>query len=100
MEYDVNHVRRAGLTRDLPNGPEDLLWVTNTATLVHGDRDAVLIDTYPTVEQNEQLIEWVRSFGKRLTHVYVTHGHGDHFFGLGQIAQAFPGVRAVAAPAR
>jgi glyoxylase-like metal-dependent hydrolase (beta-lactamase superfamily II) len=33
-----------------------------------------------------------------LTTVYVTHGHGDHHFGLGEILDRFPGARAVAAP--
>ncbi|MEU5907185.1 MBL fold metallo-hydrolase [Micromonospora sp. NPDC047467] len=99
MEYAVHHVRRPSMTRDLPYGPQDLLWVANTATLLVAESDAVLVDTYVTVEQNQQLIDWVRSFGRRLTHVYVTHGHGDHFFGLGQIAEAFPGVRAVATEA-
>ncbi|MEV4756312.1 MBL fold metallo-hydrolase [Micromonospora sp. NPDC049559] len=96
MEYAVHHVRRPGLTRDLPYGPEDLLWVANTATLVYGERDAVLVDTYATVEQNKALVDWVRSFGRRLTHVFVTHPHGDHLFGIGQVVDAFPGVRAVA----
>ncbi|WP_127503053.1 MBL fold metallo-hydrolase [Actinoplanes solisilvae] len=99
MEYDVKYIRRPGLTRDLPHAPEDLLWVTNTATLVHGERDAVLIDTFPTVEQNAELIEWVADFGRRLTHVYITHGHPDHFLGLGQLQKAFPGVRVVATKA-
>ncbi|MBM0275050.1 MBL fold metallo-hydrolase [Micromonospora tarensis] len=99
MRYAVHHVRRPSLTRDLPYGPEDLLWVTNTATLLIGEQDAVLVDTFLTVEQNQQLIDWVRSFGRRLTAVYVTHGHGDHLFGLSQLAEAFPGVRAVATEA-
>lgn len=38
MRYAVHHVRRPGLTRDLPFGPEDLLRVVNTATLVHGEQ--------------------------------------------------------------
>ncbi|SNY74144.1 MBL fold metallo-hydrolase [Paractinoplanes atraurantiacus] len=99
MQYAVHSARRPGVTRDLPYGPEDLLWVANSATLIYGERDAVLIDTYTTIEQNETLIEWVRSFDRRLTHLYITHGHGDHFFGAGQIAKAFPGVRAVATEA-
>jgi glyoxylase-like metal-dependent hydrolase (beta-lactamase superfamily II) len=96
MRYAVHHIRRPGLTRDLPFGPEDLFWVVNTATLVFGEHDAVLIDTYATADQNKALIEWVRSFERRLTHVYITHAHGDHLFGVGQILEAFPGVRAVA----
>jgi len=31
--------------------------------------------------------------------VYVTHGHGDHWFGLGAVRERFPSVRAVATPA-
>jgi glyoxylase-like metal-dependent hydrolase (beta-lactamase superfamily II) len=31
--------------------------------------------------------------------VYVTHGHGDHWFGLGAVRERFPGVRAIATPA-
>jgi hypothetical protein len=42
MQHAVHHVRRPGVTRDLPYGPEDLFWVVNTATLVCGERDAVL----------------------------------------------------------
>jgi glyoxylase-like metal-dependent hydrolase (beta-lactamase superfamily II) len=91
-------VRRPGLTRDLPavGDTQDLAWVANTATLVMGARDAVLVDTFATIEQNDRLVEWVASHGRRLTHVYVTHGHGDHVFGVGQVLAAFPDAAAVA----
>jgi hypothetical protein len=35
--------KRAGVTQGLPPGNEDLAWVTNTVTLVYGERDAVLV---------------------------------------------------------
>jgi glyoxylase-like metal-dependent hydrolase (beta-lactamase superfamily II) len=99
LRYDTLLVRREGLTRDLPPGDnEDLRWVTNSSTLIFGDRDAVLVDTFTTIEQNETLIEWVKSHDRHLTHIYLTHGHGDHVYGIGQLLEAFPGARAVATP--
>ena len=36
--------------------------------------------------------------GKNLTTIYITHGHGDHFFGIAQLQNLFPNARAVAMP--
>ena len=88
LAYAVHTANWQGVTRDLPHGPEDLQWVANSATLIYGDQDAVLVDTYTSIEQNAELVQWVRSFGKRLTYIYITHGHGDHFFGIGQLQEA------------
>ena len=97
LHYDTLLVRREGLTRDLPAGDnEDLRWVANSATLIFGDHDAVLVDTFITIEQNERLVDWVKAHGRRLTYIYLTHGHGDHVYGIGQLLQAFPGAQAVA----
>ena len=97
LHYETLLVRREGLTRDLPAGDnEDLRWVANSATLIFGDHDAVLVDTFTTIEQNERLIEWVKAHGRSLTHIYLTHGHGDHVYGIRQLLQAFPGAQAVA----
>ncbi|MFD9071506.1 MBL fold metallo-hydrolase [Streptomyces lasiicapitis] len=96
LRYDTLSVRRSGLTRDLPPGTEELQWVVNTAALIFGERDAVLVDTFLTIEQNQQLIDWVKTHDRNLTHVYITHGHGDHAFGVKQLVEAFPGARAVA----
>jgi glyoxylase-like metal-dependent hydrolase (beta-lactamase superfamily II) len=97
LHYETLLARREGLTRDLPAGDnEDLRWVVNSATLIFGDHDAVLVDTFTTIEQNERLIEWVKAHERNLTYIYLTHGHGDHIYGIGQLLQAFPGARAVA----
>ncbi|MFL5665896.1 MAG: MBL fold metallo-hydrolase [Ktedonobacteraceae bacterium] len=42
--------------------------------------------------------EWVEAHGKYLTTIYLTHGHGDHFFGLGALLEGFPTARALATP--
>lgn len=97
LTYDTLLARREGLTRDLPEGDnEDLRWVTNSATLILGERDAVLVDTFTTIEQNENLIAWIKGHERNLTHIYLTHGHGDHIYGIGQLLEAFPGAQAVA----
>lgn len=99
LKWDVLTIKRSGLTRDLPDGKEDLAWVANSSTLIFGERDAVLVDTFLTADQSQTLLNWVVASGKNLTSIYITHGHGDHFFGLVPILERFPNARAVATPA-
>jgi glyoxylase-like metal-dependent hydrolase (beta-lactamase superfamily II) len=87
------------VTSDLPPGTEQRLWSPIAATLISGQRDAVLVDAFITVEQAHALVEWVAASGKHVTTIYVTHGHGDHFFGIGALLERFPKARAVATPA-
>src|SRR5262249_54839949 len=98
LSWNVLTVKRPGLTRDLPPGTEDLQWVANSSTLISGERDAVLVDTFLTIEQSRIQADWVAASGKNLVAIYVTHGHGDHFFGLGPLLERFPRAKAVATP--
>ena len=82
---------------DLPPGQSRSTWSPISATLISGRHDAVLVDPLMTVEQGMAVADWVSTTGKNLTTVYVTHGHGDHWFGLSAVRERFPGVRAVAA---
>src|SRR5260370_37254612 len=90
LEWDVLTIKRPGLTRDLPAGKEALMWVANSSTLIYGERDAVLVDTFLTTKQSQTLLDWVVASGKNPTPIYITHGHSDHFFGLTSLFDPFP----------
>ena len=70
-----------------------------TATLIYGERDAVLVDGLLTAAQGEALADWIKAHGKTLTTIYATHAHPDHFFGTAMVLQKFPQARFVALPA-
>ena len=86
------------VTSDLAPGTKQLMWSPISSTLIFGKRDAVLVDTFITVEQANILVDWVAASGKNLTTIYVTHSHGDHFFGIGALLDRFPNARGVATP--
>src|SRR5256886_12893597 len=83
---------------DLPPGTQQRMWSPMASTLIYGERDAVLVDAFMTIEQAHALGEWVEAHGKHLTTIYATHGHGDHFFGASTVLQRFPRARLVATP--
>jgi glyoxylase-like metal-dependent hydrolase (beta-lactamase superfamily II) len=84
---------------NLAPGERERSWSPISATLISGERDAVLVDALLTAGQARDLVEWVAAHGKNLTAVYITHGHGDHWFGLGEVLDRFPNARAFALPA-
>lgn len=69
-----------------------------TSTLVAGEKDAVLIDAQFSKADAHRLVAAILESKKNLTHVYVTHFHPDHYFGLEVIKQAFPKAKLVALP--
>jgi glyoxylase-like metal-dependent hydrolase (beta-lactamase superfamily II) len=87
------------VSHDLPPGVPRRTWPATTATLISGQRDAVLVDAMLTVRETMALAEAIAATGKNLTTIYATHGHGDHFFGLSVLMGRFPHVRAFATPA-
>ncbi|MEW1777400.1 MBL fold metallo-hydrolase [Streptomyces sp. NPDC086777] len=78
----------------VPNG-DRRMFSPLSVTLVHGEQDAVLVDPPLTSVQAEAVGDWVEATGKNLTHVFATHGHGDHWFTAGVLAERF-GAQVVA----
>src|SRR4029079_11568550 len=75
----------------LPDG-SPRMWSPITSTLIMGKHDAVLVDPPLTVEQADEVGDWVAASGRNLTQIYITHGHGDHWFGALSTLERFPGV--------
>lgn len=46
----------------------------------------------------EALANWVALHHRKLTTIYITHRHFDHFAGLSVLLQRFPDARAIATP--
>jgi glyoxylase-like metal-dependent hydrolase (beta-lactamase superfamily II) len=90
--------KRASATQGTPPGKDDLKWVANTTTLIYGEQDALLVDTFLSDAQTEELADWIIATSKRLTMIYITHAHPDHFFGLKLLQERFPEARAIATP--
>ncbi|MEV6562109.1 MBL fold metallo-hydrolase [Nocardia sp. NPDC051756] len=67
-------------------------WSPLSSTLISGDTDALLVDPPFTREQTDLVGDWIEQSGKRLTQIYITHGHGDHWFGAPRLVERFPGV--------
>jgi len=96
LEWKLLTKKRESSTQGLPPGKEALAWVTNTVTLIYGQRDAVLVDTFLSEQQSKELVDWVVASGKNLIDIYVTHAHGDHYFGLKLLLDRFPKTKAIA----
>jgi glyoxylase-like metal-dependent hydrolase (beta-lactamase superfamily II) len=86
------------VTRDAPPGVSETFFQATASTLIYGAQDAVLVDAFMTVKQANALADWVTTKGKNLTTIYITHGHGDHWFGIGTLLERFPDAVAVATP--
>jgi glyoxylase-like metal-dependent hydrolase (beta-lactamase superfamily II) len=86
------------VTTDFAPGEHERPWPPIASTLIYGVRDAVLVDSFITVEQARAQADWIAAKGKNLTTIYATHGHGDHFFGTSVLLDRFPKARFVATP--
>src|ERR1700726_429032 len=86
------------VTPDRPPGIRETFFQAMASTLIYGERDAVLVDAFMTVKQANALADWVAAKNKNMTTIYITHGHGDHWFGVGTLLERFPNATVVATP--
>ena len=67
-------------------------------TLVQSAHEVLLVDAPISISQTNSLIDFIQQTvpTKRPTALYITHGHGDHFFGTPLLRKAFPGLKVLA----
>lgn len=74
------------------------LGFNSNSILIYGDKDAILIDSSQLLSDSYRLVPQLIAMKKRLTHIYVSHFHPDHHFGLEVLQFAFPHAKIVALP--
>lgn len=95
LGFVSNVVAAPPLTLDVYN-PGAAASFPVSSVLVSGEKDAILIDAQFAKAQANQLVEKIRSSGKHLTTIYISHGDPDYYFGLETLTQAFPDAKVVA----
>lgn len=71
--------------------------VVGNTTFVIGEKGVVVFDGGHVPAMADQIIEKVRSLTTApVTHVIISHWHGDHNFGIFRFAEEFPNVQFVA----
>jgi glyoxylase-like metal-dependent hydrolase (beta-lactamase superfamily II) len=58
--------------------------------LIHGERSTLVVDVLRNSDEATALADHLERAGRIVTSVLITHGHPDHFIGLGVIATRFP----------
>src|SRR5438067_2343910 len=84
-------------TEKAPNG-DPRMFQPISSTLIFGDTEAVLVDPPMTTEQTAHVAKRIEDSGKTLKHIYITHGHGDHWFGTAPLLKHFPNASVFASP--
>lgn len=85
-------------TSSWPTLPDGGTFSPTTSTLITGPTEALLVDAQFLNDDVAALGDLIESTGKKLTTIYITHGHADHYLGLGPLLKRFPEATCVAKP--
>ena len=71
------------------------LGFNSNSTLFYGEKDAVLVDASQLLSDSYKMAAEIIAMRKNLTHIYVSHFHPDHHFGLYALKYVFPNAKIV-----
>ena len=72
LHWELFIRQRGSAAQGVPPGKEALTWVANTVTLIWGERDALLVDTFLGEAQTTELADWIEAKGRTLRTIYLT----------------------------
>src|SRR5690348_6908872 len=73
-------------------------WAPSSSTLISGPNEGILVDALLTFDNADKIAAWAKGFDKKITRVYITHGHSDHWLGLARLLEHLPDANGYAAP--
>lgn len=69
-----------------------------TSVLLFRNQRALLVDSKFTKTDAQRILSYLRDSGAALTHIFISHGDPDYYFGLEEIKEAHPRVIARTTP--
>ena len=70
--------------------------IAEISVIILGEKEAVLIDSQWKPSDAKEVAKMIADSGRELTHILITHGHPDHYWGLGTILETFPKAKVLA----
>lgn len=67
------------------------------AYIFSDSKETILVDCLRSSKEARQLANLIESRHKPLSRILISHGHPDHYLGMGIISQAFPAAKIVVA---
>lgn len=96
MGQTINVIERGGLRMHVFLSEPVIFQVTSV--VLESEREVALVDAQFSANNARRVIELIRSIGKPLTTIFISHSDPDYYFGLDLIARAFPDAKILATP--
>ena len=96
MAQSMNTIERDGLKMHVFLSEPVIFRVASV--VLEGEREVALIDAQFSANNADRVAELIRSTGKELTTIFISHSDPDYYFGLDRIARQFPKAKVYATP--
>jgi glyoxylase-like metal-dependent hydrolase (beta-lactamase superfamily II) len=74
-------------------------FATVNSFIFSNGKSQIVMDVQRKPDEAQRVVELVKSKGLPLTHIFISHGHTDHFTGMEVFRRAFPDAQIVVASA-